>query len=196
MQSSVYKTVFGSAYGSLGIYTHLCLHSFCSIFRHSCPSRLLHAVTQLARRLLVALKQFQSPIAHRELWRQVFCLVQLGRKWNQLLFYDIAVVDVYVPYCIVLAFEQLYYRVQQLVKSLAVPCNGRYHGNTHHGSQVFVVYLCTAGKQLIVHVERNDSAQVHVNEFRGEVKVTLQIRCHNRVYDDVGHLLKEMATDI
>ena len=169
VQSTVYKTVFGSAYGSLGICTHLCLHSFCSIFRHSCPSCLLHAVAQLPSRLLVALKQFQSPIAHRELRWQVIGLVQFGRKWNQLLLYDVAVVDVYVPYCIVFAFEQLYYSVQQLVKSLAVPCYSRYHRNTHHGSQVLVVYLCAAGKQFIVHVERNDSAQVHVNEFSGEI---------------------------
>ena len=101
-----------------------------------------------------------------------------------------SVVDVDVSCGSVLTLEKLNHCIKQLVKSLVVTRNRRYHWNTKHAAKVLVIDLCAAGKQLVIHVKRNNRAQVHVNEFCCQVKVSLKVRCHHRIYDNVGHLLK------
>ena len=101
--------------------------------------------------------------------RKVIGLVQFCRQWCQLLLDDISVVDVDVSYCLVVPLEKVDDSIKQFVESFAVLCHCGNHRDTHHRSQMLIVYLCTAGKQLVVHVERNNCAQVHVDKFCGEV---------------------------
>ena len=179
LQCSIDKTVLRTADGSLCIYAHLCLYSLCGILCHSFPTLHLHAVAELAGNLLVTFEQFECPIAYRELRRQVIGFVELFRQWGKLSLDDAAVVDVDVAYGAVLALEELDDGVEEFVEPLAVLGNGGYHGYSHHGPQVLVVNLGSACEELVVHVERNHGTQVHVNKFRSEVEVALEVRCHD-----------------
>ena len=119
-----------------------------------------------------------------------------NRQWCNLLLNDVAIVDVDVAYGIVLSLEQFNHRVEQLVQPLVVAGNGGYHWNTHHCTQVYIVNLCTLCQQLVIHIQRYNRAYVHIDEFSGEVQVALEVRCYNRVDDDVGHLLKEVTAHV
>ena len=208
----MYETIFRAAYGSLYIYslshrkmtlwshyhigTHLCLNLFGAASCHGLPFLHLQAIVELLHSLLVILQQLQCPVTHRELLRQILGLVHLGRYRCNLLLYDISVVDVDVSCGSVLPLEKLNHRVEQLVQSFVVACDSRNHWNTKHAAKVLVIDLCAAGKQLVIHVQRNYRAQVHVNEFCCKVQVPLKVRCHHRIYDNVGHLLKKVAAHI
>ena len=196
LQRTVDEAIFRTVDGSLGIHAHLRLYVLGTLLGQRFPPFHLKAVVKVAQCLLVILKQLQRPVSHRELLRQVIGLVHRCRYWRNLLLNDGAVVYVYVAYCVVLALEKLNHRVKQLVEPFVIACHGGYHWNTHHSTQMYIVHLRTFCQQLVIHVQRHNRAYVHVNELCGEVEVALKVRCHYRVYDNVGHLLKEVAAHI
>ena len=59
-----------------------------------------------------------------------------------------------------------------------------------------IVERVAGGAQLVVHVERHDHAQVHVDELGGEVEVAFQVGTVDDVDDDVGRLVDEVAADV
>ena len=61
---------------------------------------------------------------------------------------------------------------------------------------MFIVKFRPCGKQLVVHVQRHNGTLVHVDKLCSEVEVALKVRCHHRVYDDVGYLLEKMLAHI
>ena len=196
LQRTVDEAVLGTAYGSLHINANLCLHSLCVFLGNMLPAWQLHYLAQEIRNLLVALEQFQCPIAYRELLRQVVGLVQFGRQRGKFLLNDVTVVYMNVSYGLVVTLEQFYDGIQQFVQSHAVLCNGWNHGYTHHRTQVLIVELCAGSQQFVIHVQRYYCAQVHVNELGGEVKVALYVRCHNCVDDHVGNLLEQVLAHV
>ena len=179
MQSTTDKTIFRTVNGCLYINTHLRVYLFCRVGCHVFPSWELKALLQLPGSLLVLSKQFQCPIAHRELLWQVFGTVHLGRQGSNLLLNYISVVNVYVAYSVVLSLEQLDNGVEQLVEPASALCHSRNHGNTHHGTKVLVVDCRATCQHFVVHVQRYNRAQVHVDELGGEVKIALEVRCYH-----------------
>ena len=196
LQGTVYETIFGTIDGRFGIHTHLRLYLLCALLGQGLPSLHFKAGVKVAQCLLVIFEQFQCPVAHGELLRQVIGLVHGSRERCNLLLDDASVVYVNVAYGVVPALKQFNHSVEQLVESLVVACNGGYHWNTHHAAKVNVIDLGALCQQLVIHVQCNHSAYVHVNELCSEVEVAFEVRCHNRIYDYVGHLFIDVTAHI
>ena len=102
----------------------------------------------------------------------------------------------YVFRNIVATFVTLDDDVEKLVNAYSRASYGRHHRHTDQFAQLLVVQLVTAVLQLVVHVQCHYHHHVHVDELRGEVKVSFQIRAVYHVHDDVRSLVDDVLAYI
>ena len=86
------------------------------------------------------------------------------------------VVDMYMTgQTCVCVLIYLYDRVEKIVYSLSVAADGRYDRHSEEISQLLDVQVASLGLQFVVHIHRHHHAQVHVDELRCQIEVSLQI---------------------
>ena len=83
--------------------------------------------------------------------------------------------------------------VEQFVYTPACGSDCGHHRYAEHLSEGLVVELHVVVLQLVVHVQIDDHRAVHVDQFGGEVKIALEIRCDNNIDYHVGRLLAQIA---
>ena len=82
--------------------------------------------------------------------------------------------------------------VEKLGDSFSAAAHRRTDGNTQKDSQLLFVQLVPLVLQFVVHVQGHHQPEVHIDELRGKVEVSLDVGGVHYVDDDVGHALQQM----
>ena len=86
--------------------------------------------------------------------------------------------------------------IQKLLDASARGGNNGNHRNTYHATKGLVVEIGPTRLKLVVHIHGDDHSGAHVDKLGGEVKVALEVRGNNRIYNNVGGVVYNMAAHI
>ena len=87
-------------------------------------------------------------------------------------------------------------RLEELVYALAAARHGGDHRRAEQFAERSVVEPVPALFDFVIHVQRHDHRQIHVDELRREVEVALQVRRVDDVEHHVGRLLDELPAHV
>ena len=90
----------------------------------------------------------------------------------------------------------LYHGVEKFGDAAAVAADRRADRDAEKIPQLPEVHLVALRLEFVVHIERHHRAQVHIDDLRREIEVSLDIRSVHDVDDNVRGLLYEVFTDI
>ena len=88
-------------------------------------------------------------------------------------------------------FVDAYDDVEEFVNAIASAAYSRDNRHTQEISQLLDVKLVSVCRKLVIHVEGHHHSQVHVDELRGKVQVSLEIGRVDYIHDDIRHVLNE-----
>ena len=84
--------------------------------------------------------------------------------------------------------------MKQLFDALPATADRRQHRDSEQLAELYIIQRVSTGFQLIVHVQCNHHAHVHVNQLGGEIKIAFQIgRVHN-IDNDIRRFIDDVPT--
>ena len=98
-----------------------------------------------------------------------------------------------MPCVRILHLEHIYHGIEEFVDAPAGVGYSGYNRNSEHLSKGIVIEIGIAALQLVEHVQVYHHRSVHIDEFCGEIEVTLKVRGHNNIYYNIGGLLAEVS---
>ncbi len=101
-----------------------------------------------------------------------------------------------MPDCAVEIFVHFDAALQQIMQSLAAGADGGDDRNTEHDAERIVIKLITLAHKLIVHIERNNRADVHIDYLGCQKKIPFKIRGIHHIDDDIRPFVENIAADI
>ena len=144
----------------------------------------------------VALKELDGEVAGRILmaYLSVF-LYHLLNAVNALLeLYTM--VDMNVARHLRLVFVDINDLLKEGSNALTTTRHGGHHRRSEKYAQLVVIEAVAILSHLVIHIERHDHAQVHINELRGEVKVALEVGSIYHINHNIRRLLNQLTTHI
>ena len=144
----------------------------------------------------VFFKELNRQIAGREVHVQLSLAFQSLLNQLDRLFYVLAEADMHVPHNFVAAFVDLNHRIEQLFDAASVLGDSGHHRHTNHPGQRLVVEHHFASLQFVVHVQGDDHAPVHIDEFCGQIQVPFQIGSVSYVDDDIRNFVVEISPHV
>ncbi len=94
------------------------------------------------------------------------------------------------------AFVNIDNYMEQLFDTLPATADRRQHRNSEQLAELYIIQHVSTGFQLIVHVQRNHHAHVHVNQLGGEIEITFQIGRIHHIDDDIRRFIDDVPTNI
>ena len=96
----------------------------------------------------------------------------------------------------VAAFVNIDNHMEQLFNAFSATADRRQHRNSEQLAELYIVQRVSTGFQLIVHVQCNHHAHVHVNQLGGEIEIAFQVgRVHN-IDNDIRRFIDNVPADI
>ena len=97
-----------------------------------------------------------------------------------------------VPDGRILLFKYPDYMVQQSENPLPLMRYGRNHTNTQKLTQQIRIKLVLLLKQIIVHIQCQHNGDIHIDELRSEVKISLQVVGIHNIHNHIGFLIENV----
>ena len=146
--------------------------------------------------ILVVAQQSDRQIARRVTCHQILVFPYLGLQGPDALLYVGAVVDMDMTHDGLVVLEYVDDRLEQGVDPFFPVGDGRDNGYADHAAQIAVIQRISRAFQLVVHVQRDDHFQVHVDQLSGQQQVALEVRCVDDVDYHVGHFVQQMGAHV
>ena len=108
----------------------------------------------------------------------------------------VSVVDVDVSCLLVGALIYLYDGFEKLFYARAFFERRGHHGRAEQRAQHIEIDDVAPSLELVVHVQRADHPQVHVEQLRRQVEVALQVRGVDDVDDHVGQVVRQVSSHV
>ena len=147
--------------------------------------------------VLVVFQVFDSQISGRILVSQG--LVLLEQKLDSVnAFFQLGPVvdmDMSCEFRVALRIN-LYDSVEQLWNTCSVAAHCRADRHTEKITELFYIQLIALVLEFIVHVQRHNDPEVHVNDLGGQVQVSLNIGRVHDIDDNIRNIVNQVLADV
>ena len=101
-----------------------------------------------------------------------------------------------MPYDLTLSLVHLDHLPQQLFHAFSFRTDRRHHRHPDHLSHLLVIESGPGTFQLVVHIQGDHTLHVHVDQLRGQVEITFQVRRVYHIDNHVGSVIHDILPDI
>lgn len=96
----------------------------------------------------------------------------------------------------VAAFVNIDNHMEQLFNAFSATADRRQHRNSEQLAELHIIQRVSTGFQLIVHVQCNHHAHIHVNQLGGEIEIAFQVGRVYNIDNDIRRFIDNVPADI
>lgn len=96
----------------------------------------------------------------------------------------------------VAAFVNIDNHMEQLFNAFSATADRRQHRDSEQLAELYIIQRVSTGFQLIVHVQCNHHAHIHVNQLGGEIEIAFQVGRVYNIDNDIRRFIDNVPADI